>query len=282
MVSTLEGQYFLIANSVVALLVVQIHQRGNLWEGVSHMLQQVYGLFLTTSLVVVELDDDHQFTTGTIADNDVAQQSHLCTQVEERDAVLHSIVANVVTYLVVQVVHQPTLLNRQNLVESPCDMESNGRHILQTLTLVVRQCLNLFLGEIALVGAAEVQFVAILLRLYATKDRAELWQFHLAYAVQLVVHLLLLEFQLLFIGQILPLTTTTDTEVFAEGNCAYLTICNKAHHLALGKGVLLATNLYVTNIARYAEGDEDHQVLPVEQAFSLSGHSFYRYALKER
>ena len=161
-------------------------------------------------------------------------------------------------------------------------MESDGRHILKTLTLVIRQCLNLLFSEITLIGASKVQFVTILLRLYAAKDRTKFWQLHLANAMQLVIHLLLLELQLLWVGQILPLAASTHAKVLTEGYCAYLTICNKAHHLALGKGVLLATNLYVTNIARYAEGDEDPQVLPVEQSFSLSGHSFYRYALKER
>ena len=115
------------------------------------MLQQVFSLFFTTCLVVVELDDNHQFTAGTIADNDIPQESYLCTQVEERDAMRYGVVANVVTYLIVQVVHQPALLNGQYLVEGSCDMEADGGRVLY-------QCfvLQLFAGQPAFISTTEV------------------------------------------------------------------------------------------------------------------------------
>ena len=110
----------------------------------------------------------------------------------------------------------------------------------------------------------------------------KLGQFHLADTCQLVEDLLLLELQLRLVGQILPLTTTAHTEMFAEGHRAYLTIFYKPHHFALGKGVLLPSDLYVADITRHAERHKHHQLLPVEQAFSLCGNSLYRHALKER
>jgi hypothetical protein len=54
---------------------------------------------------------------------------------------------------------------------------------------------------------------------------------------------------------------------------AYFTIFYEAYHLALGKRVFLATNLHVAHIARHAEGYKDHQLVPVEQAFSLGSNS---------
>ena len=96
------------------------------------------------------------------------------------------------------------------------------------------------------------------------------------------MYLLLFELQLLLIRQVLPLTTTTGTEVLAEGGRAYITIFYKAHHFALGKGVFFAANLYVAYVARHAEGYEYYQFIPMEQAFALGGNSLYRYALKER
>jgi hypothetical protein len=116
----------------------------------------------------------------------------------------------------------------------------------------------------------------------ATKDRLEFRQLHLSDAMKLVVDLLLFELELLLVGQILPLTTATDPEMFAEGSRAYLTIINKAHHLTLGEGVLLTAYLHVAHIARHAEGYEHHELVPVEQTFALGSYGLYRYALKER
>ena len=42
------------------------------WAAVILML-----VFLATRFVIVELEDDHPFATGAIADDDIAQQAHL-------------------------------------------------------------------------------------------------------------------------------------------------------------------------------------------------------------
>jgi hypothetical protein len=46
--------------------------------------------------------------------------------------------------------------------------------------------------------------------------------------------------------------------------------------------VLLAPDLHVTHVTRYAKGYKHHEVIPVEQALSFGSHSLYRNALKER
>ena len=67
----------------------------------------------------------------------------------------------------------------------------------------------------------------------------------------------------------MPLAASTDTEMFAERYRAYITIFNKAHHLALGKGMLLAADLDVADVARDTEGYEHDEVVPMEQALSF-------------
>ena len=141
----------------------------------------------------------------------------------------------------------------------------------------MRQITDLFLCQIAFIGASEVEFIAILSCLDASQDGAELWQFNFADTCQLVFHLLMLRFQLLVIGQVLPFATSADTEMLAERRFTYLTIFNKSHHFALGKGVFLTSDLYVTNIARNTERYEDHQVVPMQQTFALSGNSLNFY-----
>ncbi len=129
MVLPLEGQYFLVAYGVVAFLVVQVHQRSDLWERVGNVLQQSLRLLLAARLVVVELNDDHPLSRLRVAYDDVAQQSRLGAQVEECQAVADGIVANLVPDLVVQVVHQPAFLDGQDLVEGSGDVEADGRDV---------------------------------------------------------------------------------------------------------------------------------------------------------
>ena len=143
------------------------------------MLQEGEGLLLTpvscllTTSVIVELDDNHQFTACAIADNDIAKQTHLLSEIEEGDALCDGIVADLVANLVVQVVHQPALLNRQDLVEGSRDVETDGRHVLQALTLVVGQGGDLFLCQITFVGTAVIEFIAVFLCLYTSQNRPE-------------------------------------------------------------------------------------------------------------
>ena len=230
----------------------------------------------------MELYDDHPFACGRISDDDVAQKSRLGAKIEESQTVLDGIVAYLIADAIVQVIHQPAFLDGQDLVEGPCDVETDGRHTFQAHALFFGEALNLLFCQIPLVGTAKVEFVAVFLCLYAAKNGAELRQFHFSDAMQLVIDLLLFELELFLIGQVLPLAATANTEMVTEGRRAYLTKFYKTHHLALGKGMLLTTNLNVTDVTRYAERHKYHQIIPVEKALSLGGNRLYCYALKER
>ena len=247
------------------------------------MLQQGFGFTFTARLVVVELDDDHQFAAGAVAEDDVAQQSHLLTEVEEREFFPRGIVTYLVTDSVLDVVHEPTPLDGQNLVEGSRDVETDGGYVLQGSALsplsTLLSPLKLLLRQVALVGTAEVQFVAVLLGLHRAEDGPELGQLNLADACQLIEDLLLLEPELLVVGQVLPLAASADAEVLAEGHGTYLALLDETYDLALGKRVLLAAYLYVADVAGHTPGHEHHEVAPVEQALALGGHGLNRHAL---
>jgi len=105
MILALEDKYILIADGVVALLVVEVHQGGDLRECVCDVLEESESLGLATRLVVMELEDDHPFARSRVADDDIAEQTYLLTQIEERDTMLQGVVAHFVADLVVEVVH---------------------------------------------------------------------------------------------------------------------------------------------------------------------------------
>ena len=183
------------------------------------------------------------------------------------------VIADVITNLVVQVVHEPAFLNGEYLVESACDVETDGWHVLQTLTLVLGKSADLFFGQIALVGTSVVQFVTVFLRFDAAQYGAEFRQLHFANAMQLVEHLLLFELQLLFIGKVLPFATTAHAKVLTKGYCTDVAFFDESHNLAFGKGVLLTANLNVAYVAWNTKRYEHHQVVPVEQTLAFGGYS---------
>ena len=113
----------------------------------------------------MKLDDHHPFTGIAVSDDDISQQSSLVPEVEERDTIFCGIFVDGITYLVVEVIHQMTFLDGQDLVECSCDMETDGWNVLQTLRFVIGQCLYLLFRQIAFVGTSEIQFVTIFLYL---------------------------------------------------------------------------------------------------------------------
>lgn len=206
------------------------------------------------------LYDDHPFAGVAATDDDVAQQACLLAQVEEGQAVINGIAVDGVAYVVVQVGHEPALPDGQDFVEGPCDVETYGRGKGYA-------ALHVFVGQPLLVAATEVKFVAVLPYVCRPLDGAEPaigvvtiteWrQFYLADARQLVIDLLLLERQLLGVGECLPFASSTDAEVLALGRDALRRGGDEPHYLALGVGVLLAAQLNVNDVARDAERHKD-------------------------
>ena len=99
----------------------------------------------------------------------------------------------------------------------------------------------------------------------------ELRQFHLADTGQLVVHLLLLHFQLFPVRKLLPLATATDAKMLAERLGAQGTIGDIPDDLSLHETMFLATNLQVADITRNSPGDKDHHVIDAGYRLAFSG-----------
>ena len=198
------------------------------------MLHECEGTLFVTILVVVELHDNHPLARVGVADDNISKQSMLLPEVEEGESVVEGIIAYGVADTVVKVVHQPAFLDGQYLVKCSGDMESYAVHIV-----ILESRSHLLACEPALVAASEFQFVAIFLSLCRAHDRRNLGQFHLAYASQLVIYLLLFCLQLLGVGQVLPFASTAHSEMLAKRCLAYLTILYKADYLRLTIAVLL-------------------------------------------
>ena len=139
------------------------------------MLHHSQGALLVALHVVVELHNHQPLSRVGVAYDDVAQQSVLFPEVEERYAVLEGIVAYGIAYAVVHVVHQPAFLDGQNLVERPRDMESYAVHVV----ILESRC-HLLSCEPSLVAASELQFVAVGRGLLRAEYRRNLRQLNLA------------------------------------------------------------------------------------------------------
>ena len=110
------------------------------------MLQELHGLCFFLTGGVVELHDEHEFARGRVAQHDVTKESALVAKVEEGETVLEGIVTNAIAKAIVDVVHEVTLLNVENLVKRPSDVETNGVHIVE-----LNARLHLFEGQPLLV-----------------------------------------------------------------------------------------------------------------------------------
>ena len=95
-----------------------------------------------------------------------------------------------------EVIHQPAFLYGQDLVECPRDMEADGWGVFDSLDFA----LDFLFSQPSLVGTAIVHFVSVLPLLDRAKDRAELRQFNLSDARQLVLYLPFLHLQLFGVG----------------------------------------------------------------------------------
>ena len=171
-----------------------------------------------------------------------------------------------------QIIHQPAFLDRQNLIEGPRDMKADGRYVFQTLTLIIGQGRYLLFCQVAFIRTTKVELIAVGLCLYTAEYRTKLRQLNLSNTSQLVVHLFLLVLQLFLVWQVLPFTSTADTEMLTERSCAYITIFYKANHFCLHETVLLATHLQVNHVTWNRPGYEHHHIVDPGKALTFCGH----------
>ena len=227
----------------------------------------------------MELEHEHPLACVGVANHHISQETMLLTQVVEGIIMGVSVFEHEVANLVAEVIHQPALLDRVNLVEGTGDVETDGvlgMALLERsdgIVLLLREGCDFLGGEPTFVGASELYLVAILLGLHAAHDRAELWQLNLADAGELVFHLFLLCLDLLSIRQVLPLATAADAEVLAHRLLSHVALFDEANHLRLAILMFFLDYLQVYHIARHAERHEDDLVVYVSDALALGCYS---------
>ena len=141
---------------------------------------------------------------------------------------------------------------------------------------------QLFRSKPALVAASELNLVTVLLGLHAAHDRAELREFDLADAGELVFHLLLLRLDLLLVRKVLPFATATDAEVLAHRLLSYVALLDEANYLRLAILMFFLNYLQIYHIARHAERHEDDLVIYASDALTLGCYGLDGDVLQER
>ena len=97
-------------------------------------------------------------------------------------------------------------------------------------------------------------------------------------ARQLVIHLLLLEAQLLFVGQVLPFASATNAEMLATGCLANLAVFAESDDFGFGVAMLLVTDLQVDHIAWNAKRHKHHQLALGRSVVGGNGDAHERLA----
>ena len=157
-----------------------------------------------------------------------------------------------------------TLFYGQNLIKCSAGVKTNStRCIFGNLTYMWCESLWMLVGENfpRLVGKTELYLIAVFLSLCRTKNRTALRQFNLANACEVVHNLSLLPIDLLFVGETLPLTTSTHTIVRANGLLAVLAHLVETNHCSLHKMMLFACNSNINNIARNSIWNKENHIV---------------------
>ena len=197
----------------------------------------------------MKLHYDHPLATGRVTNDNIAQQSYLLSQVEERQIVLHGIVPDRIADIVMKRVHQMALPYWQYLVKSTTYVEAYSRSKRYSI-------LHLLAREPLLVAASEVQLVAVMPGLPAAYNRLAFGQADMTDARQGIHYLLLFPAHLLVIRQALPLASATYTKVFAERFLAQGTGLYDTLYLAFHETVFLAGYAHVHDISRHGVGNK--------------------------
>ena len=113
-----------VGKGVVAFLVVNIHERCYLRECCRHVFKECQGAFLIAIGIVVELYQNHPLASIGVPYHDVTQQAVLFPEVEVGHACSLGVAVNLVAYVVMQVVHEVTFLDRIYFVKSTSDMKA--------------------------------------------------------------------------------------------------------------------------------------------------------------
>ena len=257
--------HLLVANGVIELAIHHIQQADNLWEAIADILHHAHVGF------VCPHDDEHDLALVVAAQDERTQLSLVRVFIIKGDTQLACYVAYAVAYAVVDGWHEVALGDVEHLVKAVRDMEAQSMgvvHVLQSACGADGVPTQPFA-----VGESELQFVAVLVDLFAAKDRGDLGQLDLTDTGEVVDDLLLLVAQLLLVGEDLPLAAATFAIVLAYGFATHRRWLHDTLHATLHEGVFLACHLYIDNIARHAVWHKQHHIIHTGESFALSSNA---------
>src|SRR5690606_17134797 len=105
-------------------------------------------------------------------------------------------------------------------------------------------------------------------------------QLHMPYALQLVFHLLLLVFQLLFVGQHLPFATAANTKMRTKRLYPQRRWRYQFGEFSFGPALFRFVYKYMRNISRYGTGHKQcFSVFQMGDAFAFGGIGSYLYVI---
>ena len=96
---------------------------------------------------------------------------------------------------------------------------------------------------------------------------------------QLILDLLGLLFELLLVGQILPLAAATHAKVLTEGLSAQRRTLYKAHNDSLHIATMMLAHLHIDNIARHGHRHKDNLVIHLAHGLTLGSKRGYMQTL---
>ena len=256
-----------VAHRIVEFRVDDVEQRRDFRELRSQMVQQGRD---AGPVVAVENHDHHYLAGRSRADDHVAHQPCMFAGVVERITVFDAETLGLHADGVRRLGLEPALVDIQHLVEHVGNVESHGRRVAD-----VARGLDLLARQPAAAGEGEFEFVAVELRMRRAQAGRDFGQGDLADARKLIANLLGFEAQLLFVGQILPLATAADPEMFAERLGAQGRFLHIADDEALHEAAALGSNLHVDHVARDGQRHEDHHVVPAPHGLAFGGQRRY-------
>ena len=184
------------------------------------------------------------------------------------------IITDCITDLIADIILQPTLFNGQHLIKCTWNMETDSIHLI-----VLHFSLHLLFCKPTLVRESKFQLVSIKFSLFRSQDWRNLRQFHLTDSSKIIGYLLLLVFDLVFVTQTLPLTTTAYSVMLTERNRSFRRKLMEFYGYRFGILVLLAFYLQVHYITRNYIWYEYHQIVHFRQSLTFGSYICYCYLL---
>ena len=221
-------------------------------------------------------DDDHPVTEGGVANDEVAEESRMVSDVVVFQVIVFGITTDSKTDVVTGVSLEGAMLDRQHFVEELGDVESEGAVDGQGSTGG-----DLLGGAPGFGGKSEFQLVAVVVDVVGTANGAHARAVDVAEALEVVAHLALFGFELRLIAHGLPLAATANSEMRAARLNTEVGQTVEFYDTAFGVALFLLVKLNVDNIARHHKGYKHNKAVDFGNGLTFCACISDGYLLKQ-